>query len=111
MADEPSGVYTASPAKRDGRPQRARVLVLDDDPRALDSVRRILEDAGYEAVATGAPVEVADLLDTAAPDLVLLDLMLLGTDGIELMRSLPALGDRPVIFFSVYGRDETSAKA
>ena len=111
VAEEAGEVAAASPGKYRGDPRRARVLVVDDDPQALDSVRRILEDAGYEALATGAPEEVADLLERAAPDLVLLDLMLPGTDGIELMRSLPALGDRPVIFLSVYGRDETIAKA
>ena len=37
--------------------------------------------------------------------------MLPGTDGIELMRSQPALGELPMIFLSVYGRDETIARA
>ena len=37
--------------------------------------------------------------------------MLPGTDGIELMRSIPALADVPVIFISAYGRDETIARA
>ncbi len=45
------------------------------------------------------------------PDLVLLDLLLPGMDGIELMQSVPALADRPVIFLSAYGRDETIARA
>ncbi len=111
VAEEVGEVAVASTAKYGDSPRRARVLVVDDDPQALDSVRHILEDAGYEALVTGAPEEVADLLARAAPDLVLLDLMLPGTDGIELMRSLPALGDQPVIFLSVYGRDETIAKA
>ena len=42
---------------------------------------------------------------------MLLDLMLPGTDGIELMKRVPALADLPVIFISGYGRDETIAKA
>ena len=62
-------------------------------------------------VVTGDPDEVPPLLETHRPDLVLLDLLLLGTDGIELMRGLPALADRPVIFMSAYGRDETIARA
>ena len=45
------------------------------------------------------------------PRLVLLDLMLPGTDGIELMRTVPELADLPVIFISGYGRDETIARA
>ena len=43
--------------------------------------------------------------------LVVLDLILPGTDGIELMETVPALADLPVIFISGYGRDETVARA
>ena len=111
VAEEAGEAPAGSPAKHRVGTRRTRVLVVDDDPQALDSVRPILEHAGYETLATGAPEEVADVLEEAAPDLVLLDLMLPGTDGIELMRSLPALRDRPVIFVSAYGRDETIATA
>ena len=45
------------------------------------------------------------------PDLVLLDLMLPGTDGIELMKDILRAGDVPVIFVSAYGRDELIARA
>ena len=51
------------------------------------------------------------LIERYRPDLVLLDLLLPGTDGIGLMQSLPALADRPVIFLSAYGRDEAVARA
>ena len=111
VAEEAAEVAAASFARPRGEPGRARVLVVDDDPEALGSVQRILEDAGYDTLATGAPEEVAGLLETGEPDLVLLDLVLPGIDGIELMRSLPGLSDRPVIFLSVYGRDETIARA
>ena len=60
-------------------------------------------------VVTGDPDEVPPLLETHRPDLVLLDLLLPGTDGSELMRGLPTLADRPVIFLLAYGRDETIA--
>ena len=60
---------------------------------------------------TGDPEEVPSLIETHRPDLVLLDLLLPGTDGIELMQSLHALADLPVIFLSGYGRDETIARA
>ena len=45
------------------------------------------------------------------PRLVLVDLMLPGTDGVELMRTVPGLADLPVVFFSSYGGDETIARA
>ena len=60
---------------------------------------------------TADPREVADLIRTHKPQLVLLDLVLPKTDGIELMQSIPALEDLPVIFISGYGRDETIATA
>ena len=96
---------------RAGASDAPHILVVDDDPKALLYVRGILEDAAYLVVVTGDPDEVPHLLETHRPDLVLLDLLLPGTDGIELMQSLSALADRPVIFMSAYGRDETIAKA
>ena len=107
-----AGQDASSPAnQRRGERGQVRVLAVDDDPQALGSLQRILEEAGYDALTTGDPEQVAGLLETGEPDLVVLDLMLPGTDGIELMQTLPALGDRPVIFLSVYGRDETIARA
>lgn len=92
-------------------PRRRRVLVVDDDPQALTYARRILEGAGYRPLLTGNATEIHDLLEEQQPDLVLLDLVLPGTDGIELMKTNPALADLPVIFVSGYGRDETIARA
>ena len=89
----------------------ARVLVVDDDPRMLRFVRDALSAAGYAPVVTGAPEELSDILRTERPRLVLLDLVLPGVDGIELMERVPELADVPVIFISGYGRDETVARA
>ena len=62
-------------------------------------------------MVTGDPEEVSGLIRTERPRLVLLDLMLPGTDGIELMERVPELADLPVIFISGYGRDETVVRA
>ena len=85
--------------------------MVDDDPLTLRFVRDALSAAGYSPLVTGDPHVVPHLIKTKKPQLVLLDLMLPGTDGIELMESLPELADLPVIFISGYGRDETVAKA
>ena len=87
------------------------ILVVDDDPEALRYVRGVLDDAGYAPIVTGEPEEVADLIRSKRPRLVLLDLVLPGTDGIAMMDTVPELADLPVIFISAYGRDETVARA
>ena len=106
----PGSARSASRFRRKGREGR-RILVVDDDPKTLRYVRDALTAAGYSPLVTGDPREVADLVRTKKPHLVLLDLMLPATDGIELMERLPELSDLPVIFISAYGRDETIARA
>ena len=87
------------------------ILVVDDDPQMLRHLRDMLAEAGYAPIVTGVPAELDRIIEAERPRLVLLDLMLPGTDGIELMRTVPALRELPVIFISGYGRDETVAKA
>ncbi|MCY4011123.1 MAG: response regulator [Gammaproteobacteria bacterium] len=102
----------SAPVLHGARPdERTRVLVVDDDPNTLRYVRSALADAGYAPVVTADPSEVGALVRSQRPRLVLLDLALPGTDGIELMRTVPELADLPVIFISGYGRDETVALA
>ena len=87
------------------------ILVVDDDPETLRHVRDTLADAGYAPLVTGDHGGLAQIIRAEKPRLVLLDLMLPGTDGIELMQTVPELADIPVIFISGYGRDETIARA
>ena len=93
------------------RGEKTRVLVVDDDPLTLRYVRDVLSDAGYAPLVTGDPGGLAGVIRAEKPRLVLLDLMLPGTDGIELMKRVPELADLPVIFISGYGRGETIARA
>ena len=90
---------------------RARVLAVDDDPQTLRQIRDILTAAGYDVLSTADHRDLSRLIRRENPHLVLLDLMLPGTDGIQLMEQVAELGDLPVIFVSAYGRDETIAKA
>ena len=98
------------PAPRE-QPQQTPILVVDDDPKTLRYVRDALAGSEYAPLVTGDPQELPGLIRTERPRLVLLDLMLPGADGIELMERLPELADLPVIFISGYGRDETIARA
>ena len=88
-----------------------RVLAVDDDPRSLKRVRDSLADEGYEPTVTGDPQQVASLIEEVDPHVVLLDLMLPGADGIELMQDILAVRDTPVIFLSAYSRDDLVAEA
>ena len=91
--------------------ERVRVLVVDDDPNDLRYIRDTLIESGYDPVVTGDPEEAVRLMGEERPDLALLDLMLPGTDGIELMKDILDVADVPVIFLSAYGREEVVARA
>ena len=90
---------------------QTRILVVDDDPRTLRYVRDTLSKAGFTPLVTGDSEEALSLFETDRPQLVLLDLMLPGDDGIELMKRFLVIAEVPVIFLSGYDRDETIAKA
>ena len=90
---------------------RARILAVDDEPQILRLVRNTLSDAGYTPIVTGDPDEALHLIEVEKPHLVLLDMMLPGTDGIELMRRISEITDAPIIFLSGHGRDEIVARA
>ena len=113
VAEEPGDAAGAAPVRRStAEPEeRPRVLVVDDDPRMLRFVRDVLTKAGYAPLVTGAPDDLAGLIRAERPQLVLLDLLLPGRDGTELLQEVPELSDLPVIFISGYGRDETIARA
>ena len=65
----------------------------------------------FYTIATGDPADVVGLMEEEKPHLVLLDLMLPGTDGVALMNDIHRISDVPVIFLSVYGQDDVIARA
>ena len=91
--------------------ERVRILVVDDDLLALRYVRDALSKAGYTPIVTGDPQEALALMYEMKPQLALLDLMLPGIDGIELMKEILEIGEVPVIFLSAYGQDHFIARA
>jgi DNA-binding response OmpR family regulator len=83
-----------------------RVLVVDDDPTVSDVVRRYLEREGYTVELAGDGQQALDAYATERPDLVVLDLMLPGIDGLEVCRRLREQ-DRalPVIMLTALGEE------
>jgi two-component system, OmpR family, response regulator ResD len=85
---------------------RGSVLVVDDEPTITDVVSRYLERAGYQTRSAADGRAALQLVAEARPDLVVLDLMLPGMDGLEVMRRLRAAGNGnrlPVILLTAKG--------
>ncbi len=76
---------------------RGRILVVEDEPKLAELLRDYLEQAGYEPHCLGDGREVVPWIRERAPDLVLLDLMLPGRDGMEICREIRSFSGVPVI--------------
>ena len=86
------------------------VLSIDDDPRARRLVRDILAPEGFEVVEAGSGAEGLDLVDRVQPHLILLDLVMPGMSGFEVVARLqanPATAGIPVLVLTA--RDLTAA--
>jgi excisionase family DNA binding protein len=87
-----------------------RVLVVDDDPRVRQLVRFELERAGYAVREAEGAEDALATIEQLAPDLVLLDVVMPGIDGWQLLQRLQERhGSIPVIMFS--GSTDESAPA
>ncbi len=72
---------------------KAHILIVDDDPRITDLLRRVLAYEGYSVSIAASGTEALDRALEHPPDLVVLDLMLPGLDGLEVARWLRAAVD------------------
>jgi len=79
------------------------VLVVDDEPIVRDVVVRYLEQEGYRTLQAGDGDSARRLLECESPSLVVLDLMLPGTDGLSLCRWIRSRSELPVIMVTALG--------
>jgi DNA-binding response OmpR family regulator len=81
------------------------VLVVDDEPIVRDVVVRYLEQEGFRTLEAGDGDTARELLERESPTLVVLDLMLPGTDGLALCRWIRSRSDLPVIMVTALGEE------
>ncbi|WP_432184530.1 response regulator transcription factor [Streptomyces tendae] len=100
----PAETSAAGPAT--AAPAPARILVVDDDPTVAEVVAGYLDRAGYRVDRAGdGPAALARAAEYR-PDLVVLDLMLPGMDGLEVCRRLRGRGPVPVIMLTARGDED-----
>jgi DNA-binding response OmpR family regulator len=79
------------------------VLVVDDEPTIRDVVVRYLRRDGYQTLEAADGDRARELIETTEPSLVVLDVMLPGTDGLALCRWIRARSSLPVILLTARG--------
>jgi CheY-like chemotaxis protein/anti-sigma regulatory factor (Ser/Thr protein kinase) len=104
IAEEPETTDKTPPAVLPGPGEEQVVLVVDDDPNALDLLARTLQEAGVKVVTASEGPEALKLARTLLPAAITLDVMMPGMDGWEVLRELkadPATQDIPVIMVTM----------
>ncbi len=88
---------------------RKRVLVVDDDPGIGKVLRISLALSGFDVSATTDSTEAVHLVQACQPDIVLLDMVMEGLTGLEVLEQVRAFSQVPVIMFT--GRSELAQLA
>ena len=84
----------------------AKILVIDDEPEITEIIDAFLQNEGYTVKVENDPQNAIGLAEEFKPDLILLDIMMPGTDGYQVCNQIkenPRLGETPVIFLT--GKD------
>jgi two-component system response regulator ResD len=81
------------------------ILVVDDEPIVRDVIVRYLNRDGYTTLEAGDGEDARRLIETEEPSLVVLDVMLPGTDGLELCRWIRSRSELPVIMLTARGEE------
>ncbi len=77
-----------------------RILVVDDDVKTVELVKLYLNRDGYKVLTAYDGIEALNLARQSHPDLIVLDLMLPGCDGLEICRTLKNESDVPIIMLT-----------
>lgn len=93
---------------------RKKILVVDDEPDILGFLQVILEEEGYAVLTSEKGEFLEHLHNGSLPDLILVDILLSGKDGREIVRHLRSQQETrriPIIMFSAHPGSEQTARA
>jgi two-component system KDP operon response regulator KdpE len=90
---------------------KQRILIVDDEPQITRVLRRSLTTHGYEVRVAVDGLAAIQTFGDWTPDLVVTDLSMPNTDGLELCRNLRAISQLPIIVLSVRGEESTKVEA
>ncbi len=85
---------------------KRKILVVDDDRKIVELVRLYLEKDGYRVLVAYDGLKALELARQRRPDLIVLDLMLPGVDGLDVCRILQAESEVPIIMLTAKTTDE-----
>jgi DNA-binding response OmpR family regulator len=82
-----------------------RILVVEDEAIVAEVVERFLQREGYETLVVGDGRQALNAFGSFIPDLIVLDLMLPGVDGLEICRQVRSRGVTPIIMLTARGEE------
>ena len=88
--------------------ERNKILIIDDEPQIVRALELLMQREGFEVRSASDGVEALSAIEDAAPDLILLDLMMPRMDGFELCQKIrlnPAWKNMIIVILTAKGRD------
>jgi two-component system KDP operon response regulator KdpE len=80
--------------------RKQRILVVDDHPKVLRFIELDLKLHGYEVMATSSGEKALELIKSGKPDIMILDIIMPGIDGFEVLKAMRGFSQLPVIAIS-----------
>jgi two-component system nitrogen regulation response regulator GlnG len=90
----------------------AEILIVDDDEDICAAFQQFLTEQGHEPLIASNAVDAVDIVKRSRPDLVIMDIRMPGTDGLEALRNIRQIDpDVHVVIMTAYGTSQTSIEA
>lgn len=87
-----------------------KVLVVDDEPTVVELITTYLQESGYEVMAASSGTKGLSAFFLYHPDLVLLDIIMPGMDGLQVCQRIREISTVPIIFLSAKGTEEAKVR-